>query len=151
MGFQFFRKVKQKARSKKCNAQETTRCKFESRSNNGYLELSKLPMFSMNILFSLAGLLTEAVIFVVCVYYMSRTKSTDSRLLLIGSLAGLIVRVFYLAIPYLTLYTTNSSDYQAMEKYYTFAGLFSFVGYLFYCIGFVLLIQRVTGGQTAKT
>jgi hypothetical protein len=107
-------------------------------------------MFSFSTLFSLAGLLTEGVVFVACIYYMSRVKSTDSRLLFIGSLAGLVVRVFYLALPYLTLYSTNSSDYQAMEKYYTLAGLISFIGYLFYCIGFVLLIQRITGGVANK-
>jgi hypothetical protein len=107
-------------------------------------------MFSFSTLFSLAGLLTEAVIFVACIYYMSRAKSTDSWLLFIGSFAGIIVRVFYLILPYLTLYSANSSDYQAMEKYYTLAGLFSFIGYLFYCIGFVLLIQRITGSVTNK-
>jgi hypothetical protein len=81
---------------------------------------------------------------------MSKVNSVDSKLLFIGSLASVIVRVFYLVLPYLTLYTANSSDYEAMEKYYTLAGLFSFVGYLFFCIGFVLLIQRITAGTASK-
>jgi ABC-type cobalamin transport system permease subunit len=98
-------------------------------------------MYIFSKIFSLAGLFTEIVIFVTCLMYMTRSKTTDSRLLFIGALIGLIVRGFYLTLPYMM--TSTDSGYRPIEMFYGFASLFSFVSSLIFCIGLVLLIQRV--------
>lgn len=102
-------------------------------------------MFSFASLFSFAGLITEIVVFAACVNYMSRSKSTASKLLFFGSLISILVRIFYIALSYFTTVISALSDYSAMGTYYSLAGVFSFAGSLLFCIGFVLLIQQVIG------
>jgi hypothetical protein len=103
-------------------------------------------MYFLSKIFSVAGLITEIVIFVTCLTYMTRSKTTDSRLLFIGALIGLIVRGFYLTLPYLMV----SPESRPIEMFYSFASLFSFVSSVFFCIGLVMLIQRVVKSLPAN-
>jgi hypothetical protein len=105
-------------------------------------------MYFFSKIFSVAGLITEIVIFVTCLTYMTRSRTTDSRLLFIGALIGLIVRGFYLTLPYLMV--SSDSGQRPMEMFYGFASLFSFVSSVFFCIGLVLLIQRVVKSLPAN-
>lgn len=99
-------------------------------------------------LLSLAGLITEAVIFVSCLSYLRRLKTVDGQLLFIGSLIGLIVRVFYVVIQYV-IAVGNFSAIQ-IGMYYSIAGMVALVGSVFFCIGLVLLIQRIVKSLPAN-
>jgi hypothetical protein len=105
-------------------------------------------MYIFSKIFSLAGFFTEIVVFVTCLMYMTRSKTTDSRLLFIGALIGLIVRGFYLTLPYMM--NSTDSGYRPMETFYGLASLFSFVSSVFFCIGLVMLIQRIVKSLPAN-
>jgi uncharacterized membrane protein len=102
-------------------------------------------MFSYSTLLGEAGALArmiiEVVIFTACVMYRSRTKTVDSRLLFIGSLIALLVRVFYVASPLLANY---ESTYDSMTMIFIIGNLFSFVGGLLFSVGFFRLVQGLT-------
>lgn len=117
-----------------------------------YLPFLKLfTMFSISSLpgyaAAFAGLITEVVIFIGCVMYLSRTKTPDSRLLFIGSLIGLIVRVFYFLMPFLAIY---ESGYESRAIVYGIGSFFSFAGRLLFCIGFLRLVQSLTKKQSSS-
>jgi hypothetical protein len=97
---------------------------------------------------SFVGLITEVIVFVGCVMYLSRTKTSDSRLLFIGSLIGLIVRVFYFLIPFLTSY---GSGYDSMSTIIGIGSFLSFVGGLLFCIGFIRLIQSLAKKESSSS
>jgi hypothetical protein len=90
---------------------------------------------------SLAGLITEVVIFVTCLSYLRRSKTVDSQLLFIGSIVGLIVRVCYVVLQYVI--AAEGSNHIQIGMYYSVASMVSLVGSVFFCIGLVLLIQRL--------
>jgi hypothetical protein len=100
-------------------------------------------MSSSQSLLSLVGFIPELIIFIACINFMVQSKSSESKLLFTGALVGMLVRLFYVLIPYLML----TSDYQSTASYYTLAGAIGLIGRVLFCVGLVLLIQRVLGNR----
>jgi hypothetical protein len=105
-------------------------------------------MDSVQMLISIAGFIPELAIFILSIYYMGQSRNSDSKLIFIGTLIGLIVRVGYMVIPYISLQV--SEDYSAMSQFYSMAGFVGLIGSILFCIGFGMMIQRLLGKRTGN-
>jgi hypothetical protein len=98
---------------------------------------------------SIVGVAIEAIILVACFSYLSRAKTTDSKLLFIGSSVGLLVQVSYIVLRYLLMYPASDEVRQSITLYFSIAGFFGLAGSILFCIGFVQLLKGAVQKHTS--
>jgi hypothetical protein len=98
-------------------------------------------MFSLQPLLSFLGFLPDVIVLVMCISYLTKSKTTDAILLFAGSLTHVVVRIFFALIPYLAL--INDSGTEQMMGFYTFGNFLSLLGSILFCFGMVILIRRM--------
>jgi hypothetical protein len=98
-------------------------------------------MFSLQPVLSFLGFLPDLIILVMCISYMTKSKTTDAILLVAGSLTHIIVRIFFAFIPYLSIISDSGTD--SMMGFYTLGNALSLIASILFCFGIVMLIRRM--------
>ncbi|MDQ8006526.1 MAG: hypothetical protein REI64_17115 [Pedobacter sp.] len=101
------------------------------------------------VFFSLTSIVTPLAMFIATCIYISKKIKTDSILLFLGALVGLIVSTVSLVIiPYFM----RSGSYSSLEiqQIYMAIGIVSFFGGICFVIGFFILIMDATKGKRAN-
>jgi uncharacterized membrane protein len=98
-------------------------------------------MFALQPVLSFLGFLPDVIILVMCVSYLTKSKTSDAVLLLAGSITHIVVRIFFALVPYFSIVSDSGTD--SMMGFYTFGNFLSLVGSILFCFGLVILIRKV--------
>lgn len=106
-------------------------------------------MSAIESVLSFFGFIPEVIIFIMCISYMTKSKSADSRLLFAGSFAVVLAQVFFASIPFVTRFTDwATNDLMGLIRV---GRAVSILGSTLFCVGFVGLINKVRALSTAKS
>jgi hypothetical protein len=95
----------------------------------------------MQSIISFLGFFPDVIVLIMCITYMSKKRTTDSVLLFIGSATHVLIRLFYLVIPYLSMVSDSGTD--SLMGFYTIGSFASLISSIIFCAGIVMLISRV--------
>lgn len=87
------------------------------------------------------GIIPEFVILIVAFMYMSRTKRLDGKLIFVGSLINVLVRLTFLAVPLFGVLEFEQGSIETVQQFYSITGFISFIGSVIFAIGLVQLLQ----------
>lgn len=96
------------------------------------------------------GILPELVILIVAFMYMSRTKRLDGKLIFVGSLAHVLVRLTYLAVPFFSVLQYEQGSVETIQQFYSITGFISFIASIIFAVGLVQLMQFVMNVLTKR-
>lgn len=104
---------------------------------------------------SMLSIIAPCIVFGACCYYLSKKTAVEAILMAIGSGLGLLIHVFYLLMPFLM--NSKNLPYTDVSKYYTVAGIISFITSMCFAAGFLILIintfkkNQVVNDQSPKS
>ena len=109
------------------------------------MEVTSIFEFAKGLLF----LIPELAVLVACIYYMSKSSSTDSVLLSIGAFIGICVMIFYRFIfPFMQRSGDGFSDSMVLFNVISFI---AFIGSVLFAIGlFMLIVKHVKKKETTQ-
>lgn len=109
------------------------------------MEITSIFEFAKGLLF----LIPELAVLVACIYYMSKSSSTDSVLLSIGAFIGICVMIFYRFIfPIMQRGGDGFSDSMILFNVISFI---AFIGSVLFAIGlFMLIVKHVKKKETMQ-
>lgn len=103
-------------------------------------------MSSSQSIIGFLGIFPDLLILIICISYLAKARSSDAMLLFIGSLIRVLVRLFYFVMPYFVSNVDSPAD--RVREYYSLGNVAALIGSILFCVGFVLLIKRVTSTFT---
>lgn len=102
----------------------------------------------MDALFSFStfiSLVSPALIFAICLYYLIRTSKTDALFLSVGSGIALIMMAFFSLMPY---YMQSAAlDARTVSFYYSIGGIINLIGNIVFIIGLFMLVNRMVAAH----
>lgn len=96
----------------------------------------------MQVFSGIFGLIPPILIFIASIYYLNKSKSTESTLLAIGSGLSLLMAIFYPLMSF--LYASGTMETGNISSYYTIAGVFNFLSNIIFAIGFCMLLFKLS-------
>lgn len=100
----------------------------------------------MTTLYSLVSIISPLIVFIACIYYISKQVKADSILLLIGSGMSLLLTGFYTFImPYFM--QSRGLSITETTSYYTIAGIISFFSGICFAVGLFILINNTVNAN----
>lgn len=102
----------------------------------------------MDALFSFStfiSLVSPALIFAICLYYLIRTSKTDALFLSVGSGIALVMMAFFSLMPY---YMQSAAlDARTVSFYYSIGGIINLTGNIVFIIGLFMLVNRMVAAH----
>ncbi|MFC3560061.1 hypothetical protein [Pedobacter jamesrossensis] len=100
----------------------------------------------MTIFYSLISLLSPLLIFIASCYYISKKRSADAVLLIIGSGMSLLLSITYnVLMPYLM--SAGNLPASEVTQYYKILGVAGFIGGIFFAVGLFMLIYNTVNSN----
>jgi sulfite exporter TauE/SafE len=98
----------------------------------------------MNLLSGLFNFIPHVIIMIAVILYVQKKSTPEGIMMLVGSIIGTLVSLFYtLIFPNLV----RDDGYDTYQKYLGTIGVVSTLGYLSFAIGLLLVMQKIASDK----